>query len=261
MAGYNWNKGMSNNAVDAYDNGEMPMSKWTKATILGKVAELADTDVADILSKLPLVVLREELLQESSWHHTSKYFNRTNFYSVNEDVSEMTAERATAAVQDYQHQSEMQAKYQKDAKRLLETFTDLKEGYDCVYRKIETEVAPITEVDGIAIPEKIFNFLKNDTVYSMSGNIYISGHKPTSETPDEGTARLITFNTQPNTFYCYNGWKTALQVFQNGKYETIEIMDVPSFKLPRTTRPTKKVTCEVVLKKPEWKLANYFEEA
>ena len=260
MAGYDWRRGMSNNAVDAYDNGEMPMSKWTKAVILDKVAELADIEVADILAKLPLAVLRDELLQESSWHHTSKYFNRTNFYSIDEDVSEMTVESAKAAVYDYNHQNELIEKYHEEAKRLTETFPDLiVDGYD-IYRKVETEIAPITEVDGIKIPEGIFNFLKNDTVHSMSGNIYIEGHKPTSETPEEGTVRLAPIYPEHHIPLSTKGYKTELQVYRGGKYETIETMDVPTFSLPRTTRPTKKVTCEYVLRRPTWRLSNYFNE-
>jgi hypothetical protein len=36
MAGYNgWS--MSNNAVDAYENGEMPLSKWNKEAILDAI--------------------------------------------------------------------------------------------------------------------------------------------------------------------------------------------------------------------------------
>ena len=30
---------MSNNAVAAYDNGEMPLSKWTKSAILNELVE------------------------------------------------------------------------------------------------------------------------------------------------------------------------------------------------------------------------------
>lgn len=38
MAGYSgWS--MSNNAVDAYSNGEKPLSKWTKADIFDTIEE------------------------------------------------------------------------------------------------------------------------------------------------------------------------------------------------------------------------------
>ena len=87
MAGY---KGysMSNNAVDAYENGEMPLSKWRKADIIKAINQyIEDVEVnfdMDLLLKLPLRILKNELLSQSSWHHTSSMYNKTDFYSLNE---------------------------------------------------------------------------------------------------------------------------------------------------------------------------------
>lgn len=79
---------MSNNAVDAYANGEMPLSKWTKATILEELQDLeVSPDIIKVAKMLPLADLKAIFLYKSSWHHTSKMYNRTNFYSVNELVS------------------------------------------------------------------------------------------------------------------------------------------------------------------------------
>ena len=36
MSGY-WGKHMSNNAVEAYERGEMPISKWTKKVLLTEI--------------------------------------------------------------------------------------------------------------------------------------------------------------------------------------------------------------------------------
>lgn len=83
---------MSNNAVSAYDDGEMPLSKWTKAAILENVADIDDTKV-DLVKKLPLSVLKAKLLRHSSWHHTSKYYNSTDFYSIRNDVVEELDEK------------------------------------------------------------------------------------------------------------------------------------------------------------------------
>ena len=87
MAGY-YGFSMSNNAVEAYKNGEMPLSKWTKKAILEE-AEKYDLQCSlEKLKRIPLAVLRDKLLYESSWHHTSKFYNETNFYSF--DVDEMS---------------------------------------------------------------------------------------------------------------------------------------------------------------------------
>lgn len=88
MAGY-YGFSMSNNAVAAYESGEMPISKWRKATILDHCG-----DKAAMLSKLTVTELRSELLVYTGWHHTSKQYNRTEFYGFDEDALEtMTAEK------------------------------------------------------------------------------------------------------------------------------------------------------------------------
>lgn len=96
MAGYNgWS--MSNNAVDAYDNGEMPLSKWTKSEILYNLEEYIDNNDCsfslDIISKLTAREMKDYLLTRSSWHHTSLMFNKTVFYKLDEDyLEELTDE-------------------------------------------------------------------------------------------------------------------------------------------------------------------------
>lgn len=82
MAGY-YNYSMSNNAIAAYQDGERPLSKWTKADILRLCGEKAA-----MLKQLTVKELREHLLFKSSWHHTSKYFNATDFFSFDEDELE-----------------------------------------------------------------------------------------------------------------------------------------------------------------------------
>ena len=84
-----WHKGngydgysMSNNARSAYASGEMPISKWTKAEIVEAVADINPN--IDI-SKLNLDTLKSKFLRRSSWHHTSKMYNATDFYSIDEE--------------------------------------------------------------------------------------------------------------------------------------------------------------------------------
>lgn len=86
MAGYNgWS--MSNNAVAAYENGEKPLSKWTKTDILETVEnqEVKLKCSMEKLRKLPAKVLKEVCLTYSSWHHTSNHYNETDFYSLDEE--------------------------------------------------------------------------------------------------------------------------------------------------------------------------------
>jgi hypothetical protein len=98
-SGYN-GYSMSNRAVEAYSNGEKPLSKWTKAEIISAVSEI-DSDKAELLKSVKALTLKEKVLYCSSWHHTSSRYNKTNFYRIDEDfinglteedIAEMTLE-------------------------------------------------------------------------------------------------------------------------------------------------------------------------
>ena len=85
MSGY-CGYSMSNNAVSAYRCGEMPLSKWLKSDLIDAIEDVIE-DKADIakFKKLTVKQLKEYFLYESSWHHTSKMYNKTSFYSIDED--------------------------------------------------------------------------------------------------------------------------------------------------------------------------------
>jgi hypothetical protein len=86
MAGYNWQRGKSNNAVDAERDNCFPAS--TLAKKLGVSAEAI-----------------RKTLEPSEWHHTSGWFNETNYYDGDllirlargepvDDVSDLEVARA-----------------------------------------------------------------------------------------------------------------------------------------------------------------------
>ena len=92
---------MSERAVAAYENGEMPKSKWTKAAMLTalntQLTEFEDnnqltTQEREELSTAITRMKKEDIfttfLYNSSWHHTSKFANATDFYRVTEDIEE-----------------------------------------------------------------------------------------------------------------------------------------------------------------------------
>lgn len=81
MAGY-CGYSMSNNAVKAYNEGEKPLSKWSKKDIIEAVVVREKTSID--ISVLTLKELRDEFLVYSSWHHTSKFYNQTEFYNLDE---------------------------------------------------------------------------------------------------------------------------------------------------------------------------------
>ena len=102
MAGYN-GYSMSNNAVEAYNNGEKPLSKWTKAEILEaiKTDEIELKCSMEMLKKVPVKSLKEIALYKASWHHTSSHYNRTDFYSLDFDkLEELTDEELSKIIEE-----------------------------------------------------------------------------------------------------------------------------------------------------------------
>jgi hypothetical protein len=97
---------MSNNAVDAYANGEKPLSKWTKSAILDEIFHAVENGEITLhcdnplLKKVPANFLKSACLVRSSWHHTSSHYNKTDFYTVNLDaVEHLTNEALLEAIQ------------------------------------------------------------------------------------------------------------------------------------------------------------------
>ena len=80
---------MSNRAIEAYNNGEKPFSKWTKQDILDVIEEYkqeSDDSTVYELANVRAGVLKAHLLHKSSWHHTGKFCNCTDFYSIDFDL-------------------------------------------------------------------------------------------------------------------------------------------------------------------------------
>lgn len=75
---------MSNSARYSEENGSLPMSKWTKAEILEQIKDNTDELNAflPILEKMKKKELIDVCLESDGWHHTSKFYNRTEFYCV-----------------------------------------------------------------------------------------------------------------------------------------------------------------------------------
>lgn len=106
MAGYN-GFSMSNNAAEAYKNGEKPLSRWSKADIIKAIMESGITLKCSIdkLQSAPVKVLKEVCLYNSSWHHTSKHYNKTDFYELSiESVSELTDEKLDEYISTYKNE-------------------------------------------------------------------------------------------------------------------------------------------------------------
>lgn len=84
--GYLRDYSMSVNASDAYERGEMPLSRWTKTKILQCTRKPVIERLQ--LESVPLDVLKIYALEETCEHHTSKLYNSTAFYCVRSEISD-----------------------------------------------------------------------------------------------------------------------------------------------------------------------------
>lgn len=142
MSGY-YGYSMSNNAVSAYDDGEMPLSKWTKAEILDRCG-----DKMDILKFLTVSELRKNLLYKSSWHHTSCHYNCTDFYSFDDDsLEEIGSERVEEIIRNRPERHKKQHKKQPQKITALIEYT-VWEGQYRNYKRPVKYTEKITYMDG-----------------------------------------------------------------------------------------------------------------
>lgn len=97
-------KSMSINASWAYDRGEKPLSKWTKATIFEEIECSCDDIPAEklnMLKKLTVPELRDNFLRYVAYHHTGSFYNSTNFYRLDVDrVESITIEKIVEIISD-----------------------------------------------------------------------------------------------------------------------------------------------------------------
>lgn len=78
MAGYNWRAGKSNNAVAAEAEGLVVKSKLTAAW-------LQTHGIEETVGFIKFLIQAGKICP-TEWHHTSKFFNRTDYYSAEEII-------------------------------------------------------------------------------------------------------------------------------------------------------------------------------
>jgi hypothetical protein len=78
MAGYNWHAGKSNNAVAAEAEGLVVKSKLTASWLKAHGIE-------ETVGFIKFLIQAGKICP-TEWHHTSKFFNRTDYYSAEEII-------------------------------------------------------------------------------------------------------------------------------------------------------------------------------
>ena len=75
----------SRNSLIARKMGSRPISEWSKTRIMDGLDEIAATR-RSLFKKISLPVLQAYCLRRTGYHHTSKWFNKTDFYELNQEA-------------------------------------------------------------------------------------------------------------------------------------------------------------------------------
>lgn len=202
--GYNWDKGMSNRAVQAYNDGKMPITYWKNNRVLNNAIKYegdASDEVAKILTSLPIEAKLNLLVDNGEYHHTSKFYNVTYFYEMS-DFSHVSVKDAEAFKQEWEGYSQKARDYNKFKKTVTfgtQDNTEIKEDEKGIVKYTYTDY-----LSDCYIPDNIIAFLNNDIDMSFSGNLYIRGTKPTSNTPKDGTKRIQPYGKDTLALTQYN---------------------------------------------------------
>jgi hypothetical protein len=90
MAGYDWSRGKSNNAVDAELEGKYP------ASVIARMLNV------------PSVVITKHC-RSCEWHHTGKMYMETDYYDIDKVQEWLTTENAREAIAEYKTSLEEKA--------------------------------------------------------------------------------------------------------------------------------------------------------
>lgn len=153
-------KRMSERAVIAYENGEKPLSKWTKTAIINTVLDYRDDFEYDELKKYSKDALKV-FLAYSSWHHTGTYFNETEFYSLDEDFIELSKKEIVEVLNNRMSESK-KAKESKKEEKLQK----------CFITYVEWEG---TRKHPKAVDREAYGIIKGNWVHTEYGKKSLSG--------------------------------------------------------------------------------------
>lgn len=107
-SGYN-GYSMSNRAVEAYDEGLKPKSKFTKDDFKKAVSK----EQKIFIDNLTLAELKQYYLIRKEWHHTSNHFNKTDFYMIDADELEKLGMIDLKKIKDMTKREKEEAKQKK----------------------------------------------------------------------------------------------------------------------------------------------------
>jgi flagellar motor protein MotB len=171
------NFSMSVNAQNAYNDGKKPLSKWTKKTILEEIEnnlpKIYDEKKLQELKEMTKEKLIQDFLCCTEWHHTSKFYNETNFYCIDFDLISDFLKTEEQKQKEQQERVEKKRKQEEEEEQELILFkqknkklldlTEVKESTRIIIFDNKFYNAVITEVN-----DKNFEIiiLENEEIYA-----------------------------------------------------------------------------------------------
>ena len=146
-------RSMSNRARRAYENGEMPLSKWTKSAMVEAILDSAVTREIDVaredIERLTVSELRSNFLRKSSWHHTGALYNATDFWSINEDALTDIRNKINRIVEQRGPKTTISSEEQARKKAAKDTRQRAKDLYTRLALVHKSGVTGLRTVDGV----------------------------------------------------------------------------------------------------------------
>lgn len=147
---------MSVRAKEAYENNEKPKSQWSKDELVDAVLSFNSNVDEKMVKKLSVDYLRQNFLEMTSWHHTGKFFNRTDFYSINEDAIEQLTNEDITKHLDYVKSERAEKLAMKDKIAQKKKEDEILGNYiaDVSYTEWEHKRPHEVKLEGVKVKEK-----------------------------------------------------------------------------------------------------------
>lgn len=159
--GYKKDQSMSINASLAYLNGEMPKSKWNKKAIIEFLENEDRPDLVEKAQPLPYYVLAQ-YLKCTSWHHTSKFYNQTDFWIFGINLFEM-AEQADfeKLIADYRAKNPTKTKEERELASQKAAMKREQKAEELAWKNTRQRVDRLSKISGMPSKASLLKSIKS----------------------------------------------------------------------------------------------------
>lgn len=159
--GYKKDQSMSINASLAYLNGEMPKSKWNKKAVIEFLENEDRPDLVEKAQPLPYYVLAQ-YLKCTSWHHTSKFYNQTDFWIFGINLFEM-AEQADfeKLIADYRAKNPTKTKEERELASQKAAMKRGQKAEELAWKNTRQRINRLSKISGMPSKASLLKSIKS----------------------------------------------------------------------------------------------------